>query len=166
MKARIEVLGVLPLLLMGAATLGCGGEAGTGSVTALLEAEDVIIEGIEPGDGLENIRDGWAVSFDRYIATVGDLDLHFSSNHDIEAEGADVFVVDLTEVPSAGLDLWQLDGLRAGRWDFYYATPSAADDATRHSSVSEADFDDDDFRAFAESRKRHVPAALFATLAP
>lgn len=27
-------------------------------------------------------------------------------------------------------------------------------------------FDDDDFRAFAESRKRHVPAALFATLAP
>lgn len=142
MKQRIEVLGVLNLLLMGAATLGCGGDAGTGSVTALLEAEDVIVEGLEPGDDIENIRDGWAVSFDRYIATVGDLDLHLSSSDAIEVEGADVFVVDMTQVPSAGLDLWQFDGLRAGRWEFHFATPSAADDATRHTSVSQVDFDE------------------------
>ena len=142
MRNEYRVVGWMSLVLMGAATLGCGGEAGTGSVTAQLEAEDVIIEGIEPGDGVENIRDGWAVSFDRYIATVGDLDLHLSSNDSVEVEGADVFVVDMTQVPSAGLALWQFDDLRAGRWEFHYATPGAADGAMRHTSVSQADFDE------------------------
>jgi len=142
LKNKIEIVGWMNLLLVGAAAVGCGSDAGTGSLTALLEAEDVIVDGIEAGTGPENMRDGWDVRFDRYIATVGDLDMHLASNEAVDVEGADVFVVDMTDVPSAGLDLWQFDGLRAGRWEFSYATPGAADGAMRHTSVSQADFDE------------------------
>jgi hypothetical protein len=98
------------------------------------------VDGIEAGEGAENIRDGWSVTFDRYITVVGALDLHLSSNADVDVEASDVFAVDVAQVPAAGLGLWQLDGLRAGRWEFYYSTPGAADGATQHSSVSDADF--------------------------
>jgi hypothetical protein len=128
------------LLLLGVALTGCGGDAGAGSLTALLEAEDVIVDGIEAGEGAENIRDGWSVTFDRYIAVVGALDLHLSTNEDVDVEAPEVFAVDIVQVPAAGLGLWQLDGLSAGRLEFYYSTPGASDGALRHSSVSEADF--------------------------
>ncbi len=141
-RNKIEVVGFLNLVLLGAAAVGCGGEAGTGSLTALLEAEDVIVDGIAAGADPENIRDGWDVTFDRYIATVGDLDMHLSTDEAVDVEGADVFVVDMTQVPSAGLDLWQFDGMRSGRWEFNYRTPGAADGGMRHSSVSQADFDE------------------------
>lgn len=129
------------LLLLGAALTGCGAE-GTGSLTVLLEAEDVITSGIEAGDGPENIRDGWTVTFDRYIAAVGALDIHRASNEDVDVDAPEVFVVDVAQVPATGLALFQLDGLRAGRWEFNYATPAADEDATRHASVSQADYDD------------------------
>jgi hypothetical protein len=122
---------------------GCGSEdgAGSGSLTVLLESEDVIVEGLEPGDGTEDIRDGWAVGFDKYIATVGDIDVHFATDESVEAEAGDVFVVDMTQVPAAGLSLWTLDGLRGGRWEFNYRTPGAGDGSTRHNSVAQADYD-------------------------
>ena len=131
------------LLLLGVFAGACGDdEVGTGSLTVLLESEDVIVEGLEPGSDPENIRDGWAVGFDQYIVTIGDIDVHFSTDETLEAEVSDVFVVDLTQVPSAGLPLWTLDGLRAGRWNFNYATPGAGDGSTRHESVAQTDYDE------------------------
>ena len=132
------------MVCVGLSVAGCGSEdeAGSGSLTVLLESEDVIVEGLEPGDGTENIRDGWAVGFDKYIITIGDIDVHFSTDESVEAEAGDVFVVDLTQVPSAGLSLWTLDGLREGRWEFNYATPGAGDGSTRHESVVQADYDE------------------------
>ena len=135
-------LGALLLL----AAVGCGDDEaavaeGTGSLTVLLETEDVIVEGLRPGDGTENIRDGWAVDFEKYITVVGDIDVYFSTDETLEAEAGDVFAVDMTRVPAAGLPLWQFDGLQAGRWEFNYSTPGAADGATAHESVSQADFE-------------------------
>ena len=124
--------------------MGCdtGEEAGTGSLSVLVEAEDVIIEGLEPGSDTENIQDGWAVGFDKYLVAIGDIDVHFSTDDSIEAEAEDVFVVDLTEVPAAGLPLWTLEGLRAGSWEFNYGTPGAGDGSTRHESVEQTDYDE------------------------
>lgn len=139
-RPRTPVAG--SLLLLGAALTGCGGDGGTGSLSVLLEAEDVITAGIEAGEGPENIRDGWSVTFDRYIATVGELDIHLASNEAVDVEAPEVFVVDVAQVPAAGLGLFQLDGLRSGRWEFGYATPAADAGATRHASVSQADYDD------------------------
>lgn len=130
---------------------GCGGsddESDTGSLTVLLDAEDVILEGLEPGDDVENIADGWAVEFDKYIVAVGEIDVHFASDESVEAEAEEIFAVDLTQVPSAGLPMWSLEGLRAGRWEFNFMTTGAAHGAERHESVSEADYDamvDSDF---------------------
>lgn len=131
--------------ILSLSAVGCGdGEdgEGSGSVTVLVEAEDTIANGIESGDGGEDINDGWAVTFDRYIATVGDIDIQFARDQSIKAEAAEVFVVDLTQVPAAGLPLWTIDGLAAGRWEFSYATPGAGDGSTRHESVNEDDYDE------------------------
>ncbi|MFW6067057.1 MAG: hypothetical protein ACOC97_01875 [Myxococcota bacterium] len=121
---------------------GCGdGGAGAGSLRVLLEPEDVVIEGLEPGDGGEDIRDGWAVTFDRYLLAVGDIDLHFATDPSREAEAPEVHVVDLTQLSPSGLSLWTLDGLREGRWEVWYATPGAADGSMPHDDVAEEDHD-------------------------
>lgn len=138
--SRRLATGALCALSLGAA--GCGDDgAGSGQLSVLLESEDVITEGLQPGTETENIRDGWTVNFDSYLATVGDIDVHFSTDESLEAEAEAVFVVDMKQVPAAGLPLWTLEDLREGRWEFNYATPGAADGATRHESVTQADFD-------------------------
>ncbi|MBM4375541.1 MAG: hypothetical protein FJ095_10685 [Deltaproteobacteria bacterium] len=146
------------MICLGTFAGGCGSEdeAGTGSLTVLVESEDVIVEGIAPGDDVENIRDGWGVKFDKYIATIGDIDVHYSTNDSLAAEAGDVFVVDLTKVPSGGLALWTLGGLNAGRWEFNYRTPGAADGSTRHDSVSQADYDE----MVAEDWTYHIDGLL------
>lgn len=123
---------------------GCGDEdtVGSGSLAVLLESEDVITEGLTPGSDVENIQDGWAVTFDKYLATVGDIDVHFSTDESMELESEDVFVVDMTQVPAAGLSMWTFNGLQEGRWEFNYATPGAGDGSTRHDSVAQADYDE------------------------
>lgn len=127
-----------------AALAGCASEddAGTGSLSVLLEPEGTIIDGIEAGDGAEDMRDGWSVAFERYIVTVGDIDVHSSTDPNVAAEAKQVFSVDLKQIDAAGAELWRLDGLREGRWEFDYSTPSARQDATRHDSVSKAEFED------------------------
>lgn len=131
------------LLCIGMIAAGCGSDdgAGDGSLTVLLESEDVVVQGLEPGNGTGNIRDGWAVGFDKYIASIGNIDVHLSTDESVEAEARGVFVVDLAQVPTAGLPLWKLDGLQEGRWEFNYATPGAGDGSTRHPSVAKADYD-------------------------
>jgi hypothetical protein len=123
---------------------GCGGddEVGSGSLTVLLESEEVIVDGLEPGDGAEDIQDGWAVGFDKYIVAIGAIDLHLATDDGVEAEAEEVFVVDLTDVPSAGLPLWSIDELREGRWQINYETAGAGHGATRDDTVSEPDFDE------------------------
>ena len=132
----------LVFVALGLGAAGCGGDDGgeSGSLIVLLESEDTITDGLEDGDAVENIRDGWAVGYDKFIIAIGDIDIHLATDEHVEAEAEDVFVVDLTQVPAAGLPLWSLDELRAGRWEFNFSTPGAADGSTRHASVTEADY--------------------------
>lgn len=130
-------------LVFATCSLACSSkdEAGTGSLTVLLEPEDVIIEGMEAGTGPSDIQDGWSVHFDNYIAAVGDIDLHFSTDNNIEAEAGDVFVVDLKKLPASGEALWEFESLEAGSWEFYYWSAGAAHGALQHESVSDDDFE-------------------------
>ena len=140
-----SILTLTLCLSLGFITTACESEeasVGLGSLTVLLEAEDVIIEGLEPGEDTENIRDGWAVSFDKYLVGIGNIDAHLSTNDSIERESADNYVVDLTQVPATGLELWSFDGLQEGRWEFNYETVGAGDGALKHESVEQADFDE------------------------
>lgn len=121
--------------------VGCGSDdaGGSGSLAVLVEAEDVITDGIEPGEGAENVRDGWTVRFDKYVLTIGDIALRAASDANATAVANELHVVDLVDVPPSGLELWSFDGLSSGRWDFEYATPAADASAVRHESVSEED---------------------------
>ena len=126
---------------LGLVATGCGEETGTGTLSIMLDHGGAIFDGLQPGTDASNLRDGWAATVDKYIVTVGDIDVHLSTDEEVESEAGEVFVVDLTEVPSTGLPLWNMEGLRDGRWEFNYSTPGAADGSTRHDSVSQADYD-------------------------
>jgi hypothetical protein len=128
---------IASLFLMLAA---CSDSAGRGDLRVLVEAEDVIIDGLDPGDGAENIRDGWAVRFDQYIVAIGAIDVHLATDQDVEAEADDIFVIDLSAISAAGESLWSLSDLQEGRWEFTYSTLGAGDGATRHATVSADDF--------------------------
>jgi hypothetical protein len=135
---RITTSNVLFALFVSA----CGGDEEKGTLSVAVEAEDTIQNGIEAGDSGESIQDGWSVVFEKYVVAIGDIDVELSTDRSVTAEAPRAFAVDLTRIPAAGLPLWKLDELQAGRWEFHYATPGAADGATRHESVEEADFDD------------------------
>jgi hypothetical protein len=137
---QTETIGIA-LVLLGLTSCGDDSAVGSGALTVLLESEDTITGGLEPGDDLENIKDGWQLRFDKFIAAVGDIDVHLATDEEVSAHDENVFVVDLKSVPTSGLPLWELPDLRAGRWEFNYSTPGAGDGATRHESVSQADFD-------------------------
>jgi len=113
-------------------------DAGSGTLSVLLEPEDVIIRGLEAGDSSDNIRDGWSVEFDKYLIGLGHIDAHLATDEHVTAEDEAVFAVDLTQLPTAGLDLWELSELKRGRWEFFFE--QSGHGAKRHESVDEADF--------------------------
>lgn len=145
-RNRLLEAAYVPLLAV--FSLGCSSdsEAGTGSLTVLLEPEDVIVDGISAGTGPDEIHDGWSVQFESYIAAVGDIDLYLSTDESVEAKAGDVFVVDLKDLPASGEALWQFESLEAGSWEFHYLSAGAARGAVQHESVS-----DDDFELMVES---------------
>ena len=168
----IDGLKAWPVLTaFGLAACGEDSEAGTGSLRVLLEAEETIAGGLDPGDEGESIQDGWQVRYSRFIIAIGEVDIHFATDEHIEAEARDVFAVDLVSLPESGLPLWNLEGLRAGRWQFYYSIAGAADATTRHDSVEVADFDqmkDNDWTYLIEGSLtkadgRSCPPASLAT---
>ncbi len=128
---------VLALLLV-----ACSDDSNTepGSLSVRLDAEATIVEGLEPGDDNQDVRDGWSIEFDKYLVTVGNVHLQLSTNSKVEAEDPAFHVVDLAKVPSSGLELWSFEELRPGRWEFGYET-GVEGDPRRHDSVERDDFD-------------------------
>lgn len=131
-------------LLACVSTAGCGSESkpeGSGSVTILLEPETTILDGLEPGDRVNQVRDGWRVEFAKYVLGIGHVRSHFGADHDVEVEAEGAFFVDLKALPSDGLALWELSDLAPGRWTFGYQFVVAGHGARRHGSVSKSDFE-------------------------
>jgi hypothetical protein len=140
-KRRMVKIGSILALFGLAGCAGDGAGGGSGALTVILESEESITAGLDPGDEVENIQDGWRVRYDRFIAAVGDIEVQLATDESVRTSSEDVFVVDLKAVSESGLALWNLSDLRSGRWEFNYATPGTADGATRHESVTQADFD-------------------------
>lgn len=110
-------------------------------MTVLLEPEDSITRGLRPGTSVDSVRDGWRVRFDKYLVSIGRVELSFATDAQVQVRDEDAYVVDLSTLPPSGEPLWRLDDLRAGRWSFAYELVGAADGAKRHSSVSAKDFE-------------------------
>lgn len=136
-------LGSVFAALLGSALVGCGAveSGGPGSVSVLLEPEDTIVEGIRAGNSGEAIRDGWAVAFDRYLVTVGDIDVRLATDASVRVKVKKSYTVDLTKIEASGLELWTLEDLEEGRWELHFATPGAIHGALPHESVSTSDFE-------------------------
>ena len=140
-------------------TTSCGDESqstATGSLSVLLTTEDVITNGLRPGDDPGQIQDGWSVTFDRYIVAIGDIDLRFTTNASQTKEEESTYMVDLTKVSEVGLPLWSFDSLKAGRWEFGYHTVLAEESTLQHESVMLADYE----RIIAERWTYYIEGVL------
>jgi hypothetical protein len=127
--------------LLSLAACSDGFVAGSGSLGVLLEQEDIVVKGIEPGLDSDNIRDGWTVLFSKYIVAVGNVSLVYATDDREKIEMPTIQVVDIRQLPAQGETLWRAPSLRAGRWQFSYQVPAATVSAMRHPTVTQSDFD-------------------------
>jgi|SRR5690606_1983126 hypothetical protein len=146
MRALTTTLPPLPTALLAcglscAAATGCGGSADEGRLEVLIQAEDTITRGLDPGTGPENLVDGWTARFDKYVVALGNVKLGRDADH-IEVTDTVRRAYDLVQAPQADWELTELAGLEGKRYDFFGYETVHAEEAERHPSVSEADFDE------------------------
>lgn len=120
----------------------CGGGSGpTGEVTILLEAESSITGGLAAGTAEEDVIDGWSVSYDTFVTTIGELQLARSATGASQRDTR-LVVVDAASLPATGFTLAHFTGLEAQRWDVLsFRTPAATAAAMLDASVPSADRD-------------------------
>lgn len=137
----VRGFGVLSLVASFAGACGeTSADAEPGALRVILEPEDTILDGLEPGEGVEAIRDGWRVTYSKYVIAIGNVRLDYATDRDVIATDERTYAVDLLQVPSSGETLWDLDGLRPGRWNFGFQLTGGAHGPKRHESVSKADY--------------------------
>lgn len=117
----LAIRSLAALVLAAPLLAGCssdpGGGAGLGAVQLFVVPEDTIPEGLVPGDGEEDISDGWTVTYDRFVLAFGNFRATRSADlSDVLSDPA-VTVMDLTKVPSSGLVLGDFADVTAARWD-------------------------------------------------
>lgn len=118
-----------------------GDGGGKGNVQSFLVAEETIPDGLTPGDGEENIRDGWEVQYDKFLAVVGNFRAARQGSSDSERSN-DVYIVDMKNLPTNGFTLAQFNDISASRWDKVgYDMPRATAETPCAPQVSAEDCD-------------------------
>lgn len=137
MKSQLIVAIITSLPLV----VGCGSGA-SGRVQVFVEAEDTIPEGLDPGDGEEDIVDGWRVEYTRFLAVVGNFRAGQSGDASAALVDPAVYVVDLLNLPVGGFVMTEFDDVDAVRWDRVgYDLPNATDVAEPADGTAAADRD-------------------------
>ena len=112
---------------------------GTGTVQVFIEAEDTITDGLDPGDGEEDIVDGWAVRYDKFLVTIGDFHARPSDDDALGFTDDAVYIADLKRLPAGGLILTEFSDA-ALRWDHVgYSLPDADERAEAAAGLADAD---------------------------
>ena len=124
---------------------GCGsdstGGSGDGNLSVLVEAEESIPDGLQAGDGEEDIRDGFDISYTRYIVTLGNVAMSQLDGADFQSSAV-VVVADLTSLPSTLPELTSFDGIPTGQYtSFGFETPPADANVVSLNSVEQEDID-------------------------
>lgn len=137
-KGSAAGAGVLAVALLAAS---CGSD-GPGRAQIFVEAEDTITDGLTPGTDLENVRDGWTVTYDKYLLVLGNVRIGRSSDASKNMNAPGLQVIDMLALPAQGLLLADFADLDAVRWDKVgYDQGYATGTATKPSFTSQADFD-------------------------
>lgn len=136
---------ILALCLCVVAAAGCdadsGDSGGTGTVQVFVEPEETIPEGLTPGDGEENIVDGWTVTYDKFLIVFGNFRASRSSGGDTLSEPG-VLVLDMKALPAGGLVVATFQDAAATRWDQVgYDLPNATAAAQCAQGISAQDCD-------------------------
>ena len=123
--------------------VGCGGEDGTtdekGTAQIFVEAEDTIPNGLVAGMGDEDIQDGWSVTYDRFLITIGNIRASRSDATE-RLSAPDTYVLDLKNVPAGGYVVATFEDVSATRWDrFGFDLPNANASTKALAPTSEED---------------------------
>jgi hypothetical protein len=102
-------------LLAGA--LGACGSDSKGSATLFVEAEETITDGLMPGTDLENIKDGWTVTYSKCLIALGNVSVGKTADAAATLTEPKVQVINLKGLPATGLVLAQWKDIAEGRWD-------------------------------------------------
>jgi len=136
MNSRTRILATVAITTLTSAMSGCPSTP-TGDLAVSLQAEDTIAEGLAAGSGDEQITDGWAIEYTKFIVALGHVHVQQAGGAVNEVEMD--LLADLRTVSSAGRPIQTLSGLPTGRYMFEYDTPIASADFTRDASVTAAD---------------------------
>lgn len=144
MKRIAYTTGLLLMYCMGCSDEGnetnqlIDGDVSQANLLVQLQPELTITEGLAPGDELENIVDGWQVTFSKYLVAVGHVEIARSSDEQAVHDDR-VSVYDLRKLPNNGV-LFSAFKLESGRWDrFGYATAHTESSAEGAEGVSAED---------------------------
>ncbi|WP_437673104.1 hypothetical protein [Sorangium sp. So ce131] len=125
---RMRETGFVAAVCALALVAGCGdgGAASeTGTVQVFVEPEDTIPEGLEPGTGEENIADGWKVTYEQFLVTVGNVRAG-RTDADETLGDPSVFVLDLKNAPATRYVIAEFQDVSAVRWNhFGFDLPNA-----------------------------------------
>lgn len=107
---------------LSAMLLGCGDDAGEGSVSVSVWGEEYIEVGIPAGE----FEDGWSVKYDRFLIALGDvrIDKGGASGRVLEK----LVLFDLTQPGPQRFGV--IEGLAEGNWDEFGFSSSPVDDQT------------------------------------
>ena len=127
------------------ASPGCSNSAstggGSGSVQIFVVPEDSITRGLVPGTELENVQDGWTITYDRYLVAVGNFRARRSDSGDTLSDPT-IYVLDLKGAPTSGYVTKELHDVAAVRWDkFGYDIANARAGAVALAPTTQADAD-------------------------
>lgn len=114
---------LFPLLAACSSADSSGAE--TGAVQIFVVPEDTITNGLEPGTDMENVQDGWTISYTRYLVAVGNFRAKRTDTGET-ISAPTVYVLDLKGAPTSGYVAKTFEGVPAARWDkFGYDIPNA-----------------------------------------
>ncbi len=117
-----------------------GGDSGTVQVFA--EAEDSIPLGLLPGTGDEDIVDGWTVTYDAFLISLGDFRASRSADPSDVLADTGASIVDLRNLPSGGVVLARFEDVTATRWDKVgYSILRAEAGMSKAEGLSQSDYD-------------------------
>ncbi|HZH04601.1 MAG TPA: hypothetical protein VEY30_12520 [Myxococcaceae bacterium] len=140
MKTWHRWAGPLTAVTLAWVSAGCSDDA-TGRAQAFVEPEDTIPEGLEPGDGEENIRDRWTVEYEKFLVTIGNFRAAQSSDASASVRNPALYVVDLKNTPAGGFIIADFADLEAVRWDKVgFDLANTPTDAQRATGLSDADY--------------------------
>jgi len=130
-------------LVVACSAAGCGSSStgGNGNLSVVIAAEETIVDGLQAGEGDENILDGFDVNFVRYIAVIGNVAMAQVAGANPESSSV-VAIADLTSLPTSLPELTSFSGISTGQYtSFGLETPAPDSTVININGVEQDDID-------------------------